>query len=388
MRKVLFPEWDSLGQKFIVRALQQEGLEVVSFSVPQAEPDTEKRERLAETIVEKIHSDSYEFVFTVNYLPVVAIACKACRMKYVSWVYDSPCVEVYSETVHFDTNYIFIFDKQTCFDLMQKGIQTVYYLPMAADVDYYNEITLTAEAPYQSDISFVGSLYTQPKPVFAPLETAEGYLKGYLDGLVKAQLGIYGCNFLEQVLTPGIILQMQKLCMVPQRVNSSETTAWLYANYYLARKVTAIERTGIIRNLSERFDLKLYSDEATGQFPEVKNQGMVDYYRQAPQVFKGSKINLNITLRSIQSGIPLRAFDIMGCGGFLLSNYQADFLDYFQPGEDFVCYESQEDLMTKAAYYLEHEEERQQIAGNGYAKIKQYHTYRHRVAEMLNIIMV
>lgn len=54
--------------------------------------------------------------------------------------------------------------------------------------------------------------------------------------------------------------------------------------------------------------------------------GAVDYYEVMPHVFKQSKINLNITLRSIQSGMPLRAWDIMGAGGFLLSNYQADFL--------------------------------------------------------------
>ena len=100
-------------------------------------------------------------------------------------------------------------------------------------------------------------------------------------------------------------------------------------------------------------------------------------------VFKRSRINLNITLRSTVSGIPLRAFDIMGAGGFLLSNYQADFLDLFVPGEDFVYYENKEDLLKKIGYYLNHEEERKAIAGNGHDKVAAKHTYRHRVREML-----
>ena len=102
-----------------------------------------------------------------------------------------------------------------------------------------------------------------------------------------------------------------------------------------------------------------------------------------PLVFKQSKINLNISLRSIKSGIPQRAFDIMGSGGFLLSNFQADFLDDFIPGEDFDYYESKDDLLAKIDYYLAHEKERQAIAKNGHDKTAAAHTYRHRVREML-----
>ena len=105
-----------------------------------------------------------------------------------------------------------------------------------------------------------------------------------------------------------------------------------------------------------------------------------------PLVFRRSKINLNISLRSILSGIPQRAFDIMGSGGFLLSNYQNDFPDYFTPGEHFDFYESRADLLNKIAYYLSHEEERRQIARNGHDQVAAAHTYRHRVREMLDAI--
>ena len=76
----------------------------------------------------------------------------------------------------------------------------------------------------------------------------------------------------------------------------------------------------------------------------------------------------------------------MGAGGFLLSNFQADFLDDFVPGEDFVYYESKEDLLQKIDYYLTHEKERQDIADNGHHKTAAGHTYRHRVREMLSAL--
>ena len=56
----------------------------------------------------------------------------------------------------------------------------------------------------------------------------------------------------------------------------------------------------------------------------------------------------------------------------------------FVPGEDFVYYESKEDLLRKAGYYLDHEEERKAIAKNGHDKVAANHTYRHRVREMLS----
>ena len=103
--------------------------------------------------------------------------------------------------------------------------------------------------------------------------------------------------------------------------------------------------------------------------------GPVDYYEEMPYVFANSKINLNITLRSIKSGIPLRAMDIMGAGGFLLTNFQSDFLDYFVPGEDFVYYDSQEDLLNKIDYFLSHEKEREEISKNGQERVRNEHNY-------------
>ena len=387
MRKVFFPEWDSLGLDFVIKALTDEGFELCRYPIPQSEPDQDKRAALCEDLVAQIISGGYDFVFSVNFLPVVAVACKACRIKYLSWTYDSPCVELYSETVAYEGNYCFVFDGQTVADLRAKGINTVHYLPLAADVTFYDKICANTGNKYTADISFVGSLYNSVKGPFAALENSGPYLRGYLEGLIEAQLRIYGANFLEAALEEGIIEQLQALCRMPQRVHSMESIAWIYANYYLASKVTGCERAEIMRRLyAAGHKPRLYTGEGAHAGLDVPDSGAVDYYSQAPLVFHRSKINLNISVRSILSGIPLRAFDIMGCGGFLVTNYQADFLRHFTPGEDFVYYESMPDLCDKVDYYLEHAEERECIAQSGYEKVKAAHTYHHRIREMLNCL--
>jgi spore maturation protein CgeB len=105
-----------------------------------------------------------------------------------------------------------------------------------------------------------------------------------------------------------------------------------------------------------------------------------------PYVFKLSKINLNITLRSIQHAIPLRVYDILGAGGFLLSNYQVDLARHFTPDEDFVYYEDRKDLLNKIDYYLKHDDERMAIAQNAHNKIKEAHTFDVRVKQIIDIV--
>mgnify|MGYP007103138525 CR=1 FL=1 len=72
---------------------------------------------------------------------------------------------------------------------------------------------------------------------------------------------------------------------------------------FYAKKMANIERTQILKRLSEIYQVKLYTKNPTPELPNVINMGSVDYYDMMPYVFKCSDINLNITLRSIKTGI-------------------------------------------------------------------------------------
>ena len=104
------------------------------------------------------------------------------------------------------------------------------------------------------------------------------------------------------------------------------------------------------------------------ELQNVAFKGYVNYLTEMPDVFHRSRINLNITLRSIQTGIPLRCLDIMGAGGFLMSNYQPELAQLFENGREMAMYESKEDLLDKVNYCLTHEEERKEIAYLGREK--------------------
>ncbi|MDO5401970.1 MAG: DUF3880 domain-containing protein [Eubacteriales bacterium] len=338
----------------------------------------------------EMEKGNYDCVFTFNYCIAISNNCNRFNLPYIAFVYDSPLISLYSYTITNPCNYIFLFDKQMYDELRNGGISTVYYCPLAVNTKRLETMLSAATSNhkelYSSPVSFVGSMYNEKHNLFERLKDLSPFTKGYLDAIMDAQLKVYGYYFIEELLTPNIIADLQKSVPVTPNKDGIETPSYVYAYYFIARKLAQIERQTILSDISGHFPTKLYTPAPTPNLPEIENMGPVDYYNHMPYIFNYSDINLNISLRSIRSGIPLRCMDIMGAGGFLLSNYQADFYDFFIPGEDMVLFDSCEDAVNKCDYYLKHEKERQQIAANGHGKVKEYHTYEKRLKEMLTIV--
>lgn len=337
----------------------------------------------------EIESDSYDFVFTFNYSVVLSNCCNRHNIKYVAWVYDSPLVCLYSYTITNPCNYIFLFDSAQYFELKNGGIDTVYYMPLAVNTTRLDRMICDERVHkvFDSDVAFVGAMYNEKHNLFERLENLSPYTRGYLDSIMQAQLKVYGTYFIQELLTSNILEELQKCVPYTRNRDGIESPAYIYSDYFIARKITQMERHDLLGAVSEKFSTKLYTHNPTPELPKITNMGAIDFYDNMPYVFKCSKINLNISLRSIKNGIPLRCMDILGAGGFLLSNFQADFLEHFVPDEDFVYFESKDDLLKKCEYYLEHEDIRKQIAKNGYEKAKEFHSYEKRINDLLEIIM-
>lgn len=385
--KILFIEWASYGNEDMKEAFRREGHTLVCF--PFFNKDARNDASAVSGLPALLHKETPDVVFSFNYFPVVSNVCHKENIRYISWIYDSPYVMLYSYTAIHPCNTIYVFDKEVYLEFHKAGIATVHYLPMAANTERLDALTAQADTSgdgrFLYDISFIGSLYTEKHNFFERMENLSDYTKGYLNALMAAQMNVHGYNFIQETISPIMEDLYQALPIMPN-ADGVETKEYLYAQYVINRKITGLERNALIRSIADRHSFDLFTHDGDFSLPNVINHGPVDNYREMPLVFRRSKINLNISLRSILSGIPQRAFDIMGSGGFLLSNYQNDFPDYFTPGEHFDFYESRADLLNKIAYYLSHEEERRQIARNGHDQVAAAHTYRHRVREMLDAI--
>lgn len=384
--KILFFEWKNFGREDVIDSLHRLGHDVTCIT-SQLIHDRFNSE-FDELFEKSISMDSFDCVFTFNYSPIISQNCNKRNIKYIALIYDSPLVSLYSYTIINPCNYVFIFDSAQYLEFKQNGINTVYYIPLAVNTDRLDKMVPDSDivTRYSSDVSFIGSMYNEKHNLYERLKNLTPYTQGFLDGIMAAQLKVYGYFFIEDLLTGSVLEDMMSSLEYKPNPDGVETPAYIYANYFIARKLAETERKNLLSLVSARFDTKLYTPNPTPDLPDIKNMGAIDYYDTMPYIFKCSKINLNITLRSIKNGIPLRAMDIMGSCGFLLTNYQQDFLEHFVPGEDFAYYESEEDLLEKCAYYLSHESERTQISQNAYGKIKEFHTYEKRFQQIFDIV--
>lgn len=372
-------------------------------------------------IEEKIRGTHYDMVFTVNYFPLISNVCERTGVKYISWTCDNPLISMYHESVFHACNYIFTFDKTNYLEFRGMGVKHIWYLPLAVDTERMDALLgapeedgttgivrkgmktagtvpegtgeagrrKAAQDPemqkYRGDVAFVGSLYERNSYDKIKNRLPE-YLRGYFDAVMEAQLNISGANIVEPMLTTNILEQLQEYFQLEKSEGSFSDLGLIFQTTVLGFKIAEIERRRALIELSKHYKVNVYSNSDVSDLLRIQYCGSVDYWSEMPKVFRMSKINLNFTIPNIKSGIPLRIWDVLGCGGFLLTNYQAEIPYYFKEGEDLVCFDGLEDLCEKVGYYLEHEEERKRIAWNGYRKVREKHSYIERIRTILDTV--
>lgn len=385
-KKVLFCMWNNICETGVLRALKTQGYDVIKFERGFSSVDYDKD--YLNLLVNYLSNDEYSFVFSMNYMPIISRGCELFQIPYVSWTTDSPVFQLYSETIHNNCNYIFIFDYNEFLKFYNENPNHIFYMPLGFDTEVYDRLYIDDEEyeRYSCDVSFVGSTY-EDKCSYDEINTMPEELRGYCDGLIQVQKIIYGEYFLEKVLTEDICKRFKKYAAwQPLKEDYVEDIRGIVANQYLGIKCTVLDRIETLRAVSERFTTHLYTLSDVSKIPSIICKGPADSKEMMPKIFHCSKINLNMTSRPIQTGIPQRVYDVMGVGGFMLTNYQSELPEYFELGKDMVAYESQKDLLEKIEYYLKHEEKRKEIATCGQEKVLSLYTYEKRLSDMLSII--
>lgn len=375
--RLLFFQWNSFMNRGIERALKQLNVEYEVFFYQFK--DWERDDRFLELFREQLRQGCYEKVFSVNYSPLISQVCEEIGKCYIAWVYDSPLHIRDLESLRNSCNRLYFFDRGQAEEYRKSGIDA-RYMPLAVDMESFAEsISAGKREKYMADVSMVGQLYQTEYAYFtAPLNQ---YLQGYLEGIINSQIKVYGGYLIPELITEDLLGRLNEEYRRVSKDGFQMGAREL--EFMLACEVTGRERYMALSLLSGHCQVDLYSAKRDERLPKVHWRGYADYYKEMPLIFAGSRINLNISLKTIRTGIPLRVIDIMGCGGFVLTNYQEELAEYFSVGEECIVYENLEDMFLKTAYYLEHEEERKQITTAGYERVKRDFTFKERMEKML-----
>jgi len=105
-----------------------------------------------------------------------------------------------------------------------------------------------------------------------------------------------------------------------------------------------------------------------------------------PKLYSSATINLNAHLADhVRWGtVNLRIYDILACGGFVISDYNRSMAELF--GESVVCTEGFEDLWAKIVHYLSDTDERKRRAELGRKIVLSDHTYEARSRDLLKYL--
>ncbi|MFR1767457.1 MAG: DUF3880 domain-containing protein [Lachnospira sp.] len=381
--KILFYKWQVFNQSDIKNAFEQAGCSISFY-----EEDSETRKSTDLRLLTDVIKE-YDLVFSVNYFSRLSDACMLAKRKYAAWTVDSPMISMYHKSVFNPCNYLFIFDKFCYLQFKQMGVKNIFYLPLAADakrIEFLIEQTPDSDLKkFESDISFVGGMYHK-NSYDAIYDSLPDYLKGYFDAAMQAQLDIFGENIFDRLLSVDILQKLSDCVQFQNEPDSFSDLKLIFTNTFLGFKMAQIERIECLNILAKNFNVDLYTDKSHDALHNINIRGTVDYNIDMPKVFNQSKINMNFTIRNIRSGLPLRIWDILAAGGFLLTNFQAEIPYFFENQKDIVYYENLYDMQKKAEYYLAHDDERMMIAANGHKKVNEFHSYHQRIAAILSAI--
>ena len=384
--KILLVDTGSYTLRDLYSKLSEKGIvcRILGYSYDHNEWELKYHNDKFETVLRKELELGYDAVITTNFFPLIARKCHEKGTKYISWSYDAPMNLPLIEEMEHPTNYVFLFDEKDAQKYRAMGFEHFWHLPLAVNCDRLEGVASNED--YNFEVSFVGQLYKSTLPMLRSIMNP--YQQEFVDKIVQTQLKIYGKWFVSEMLTDSIIEDMNSYFRSVDP-NSIQITSDQLA-YSIAQQITYLERLTIIKLMSSiGIRVDLYTDPLEeperGLLDKVNIHGRVSYEKEMPALFRTSKINLNPTLKIIQSGIPLRALDIMGSGGFLLSNYQPEIDEYFADGEDVVMYKSMEEAVEKAKYYLAHDDVRRKVSLKGHEKVRKYFNYEDRIAEIFKL---
>ncbi len=386
---IIFYRYSSVCEPDFIDAFKSLGINVVEDrdgSQIQGNVDLKMR-HLGDMIAE--HKPM--FVFSINFFPFISILCNRLKVKYVAESVDCPVFELYDNAIMGEYNRIFLFDYKQYESLNKYNPSGVFYLPLGAPAKRTTKL-LEKEEDFLFDISFVGSLYKEKDPYLRT--SLSGTKKKRLGGLINEQMikSSGGLDYIEENLTDSDIADIKASDTGFYSTDRSlmNLDRFVAINDYISPHIAYLERISLLNEIAEKTgrEIHLFTKSETSDLnKKIHFHGGVSTLVEMPCVFRQSKINLNMTMRSIQTGLPQRIWDVLACRGFLITNDQLEVSEYFKVGYHLETYRDKKELIDKINYYMIHEDERCRIAQRGYEEVAARHTVLQRVVSIVKVIL-
>lgn len=150
------------------------------------------------------------------------------------------------------------------------------------------------------------------------------------------------------------------------------------------------ERGKLIEGLCREFDIRIFG-QGVERLPEGspvrEHHGGPAWGKEMYRILGRSKIALNhhIAIAGPYAN-NMRLYEATGMGAMLLTDWKENLYEMFEPGREVVAYRSHDECFEMIRHYLDHEEERREIAAAGQERTLREHTYLRRMEEFVEIV--
>ena len=330
-----------------------------------------------------------QVAFAINYVNGLAELFESHGVDLICWEVDPATDHLKPISTSSDRAYVFTYREANVDEFVKAGFNNVEHLPLASDTEKRMPTKLSAEEHdiYDAELSFVGSSMIENAISLRKIFLSQ--YKAYQDG--SADTVEDGNRLLEEILS--VQRQNFSIYVIPDLLDKyfSGFISYLlelpgaHDPFILVGEIAAAEkRANYIANLGS-LGVKVWGDDGwlrTEQYG-VKYMGRAGHTFEINKIYSASSINVDINRLYQMDIIPMRVFDIMACGGFVLAEYSKELSNIFDIGKEVETYSTLDELVSKATYYLDHESEALEIAERGRDAVQKNHTISGRVKHML-----
>ena len=373
-------------QRDIVRTLVKLGYEVEEYFGAQSDVWA-VQEEIAQ-IVDYIRRNAITHLLSIHLLPNLSVAAYQTGIRYIAMLWDAPCLTMTTVFGKLDNVWVSTFDKLDYERFKAGGTKNVLYQPLTVDRDSLLswDVKRKLSGRFLQEISFVGRLY-EDNLYDRQVKYIPDNMRQYCTSIMEeAAFKWDGVNRVYGTVSKEILEYIRWASPDFALHNQYEVEdERFFEMRYLVRKLANIERVCCLNLLAQQFGVVLYTDSSIDSGvirPEVKIMPPVDPGEAVSIIYAGSKINLNISLKGIERGTPLRVFEILGAGGFLLSSYCPETAELFEEDKEIVMFRTPEELLEKTEYFLTHDDEREAVAAAGQEKVLRCYTHEKKLKEL------
>ncbi|MBW1699154.1 MAG: glycosyltransferase [Deltaproteobacteria bacterium] len=278
-----------------------------------------------------------------------------------------------------DYYHFFIWDS-FYLDLLHQELSNCYPIHHATEFHELGTAGRLYESVPDKDIAFVGNM-TDFVRLRASRIQNKNSLNGVIDEVMLAKINNPALNVIE-ILRDALSRR--------QTEDGTGIKASEKEDFFHNKIIFPLYEEGLGRyryhvlNQLEMFNIHYYGNMSWNA-PHIEFHPPVDYYKELPQIYRSTKINLDIPPFQSIHAPNNRLFDVAAAGSLILTERKSGVAEIFDDTESIV-YMNIEDLKEKIRFYLGNDHIRRQISYELHNLIVNKHTYTHRAEYILDTL--